>query len=75
MRKTTIWFSDYFQPNQPVQSQKKVRSVIEGLYFLYSKNKVADQLCSYCTADLRLCFAYACLFSHAVAHMLMRLAV
>ena len=24
-----------------------------------SENKGADQLCSYCTADMRLCFFYA----------------
>ena len=36
----------------PVQSQKQVRS----LKFWCSENKGADQLCSYCTADLRLCF-------------------
>ena len=29
---------------------------VEGLYYLYSENKGADQLRSYCTADLRLCF-------------------
>ena len=37
-----------------------------------SENKGADhdQLCSYCTADLRLCFAYAKIrFSHEVAHL------
>ena len=28
----------------------------EELYYPSSKNKGADQLCSYCTADLRLCF-------------------
>ena len=28
----------------------------EGLHDPCSKNKGADQLCSYCTADLRLCF-------------------
>ena len=27
-----------------------------GLYYLFSKNEGSDQLCSYCTADLRLCF-------------------
>ena len=26
------------------------------MYWLRSKNKGADQLCSYCTADLHLCF-------------------
>ena len=42
----------------------------EGLYYLCSENKVADQLCSYCTADLRLFFAYACCwFSYVAAHI------
>ena len=26
------------------------------MYYSCSENKGADQLCSYCTADLRLCF-------------------
>ena len=30
--------------------------VIEGLYYLCSENKGADQLCCYREADLRLCF-------------------
>ena len=48
--------------NRPVQSQKKVRilkfwvDVEEELYYQSSENKDADQLCSYYTADLRLCF-------------------
>ena len=29
---------------------------VEGLYYLCSENKGADQLCGYCKADLRLCF-------------------
>ena len=29
---------------------------VEGLYYLCSENKGADQLCDYRTADLRLCF-------------------
>ena len=47
---------------RPVQSQKKVRilkfwvAVEEELYYPSSKNKDTDQLCSYCTADLYLCF-------------------
>ena len=28
----------------------------EGLYYLCSENKEADQLLSYCAADLHLCF-------------------
>ena len=45
-----------------MQSQKQVRSlkfrilIEEGSYYLCHENKGADQLCSYCTADLRLCF-------------------
>ena len=30
--------------------------VEEEFYYLCSENKGADQLCRYCTADLRLCF-------------------
>ena len=29
---------------------------MEGLYYPYSENKGADQLCGYREADLRLCF-------------------
>ena len=29
---------------------------VEGLYYLCSENKGADQLCGYREADLRLCF-------------------
>ena len=45
-----------------IQSQKQARIwqvwvlVEEELYYVCSKNKGADQLCSYCTADLCLCF-------------------
>ena len=37
-----------------------------------SKNKGADQLYSYCTADLRLCFLHMqkALFPHDVVHVL-----
>ena len=43
--------------DRSVQSQKRVRSLNEEkLYCLSGENKGADQLCSYCTADLRLCF-------------------
>ena len=42
----------------------------EGLYYLCSENKGADQLCSYRTADLHLFFAYAkSQFSHDMAHI------
>ena len=55
-------FPTRFDTNQLVQSQKQARSLKfwiyleEGLYYLCIKNKDADQLCSYCTADLHLCF-------------------
>ena len=48
--------------NLPVGLQKQTRGlkfwikVEEELYDASSKNKGTDQLCSYCTADLRLCF-------------------
>ena len=47
---------------RPVQSQKRARSLKfrikeeEELYYPCSENKGADQLRSYCEADLRLCF-------------------
>ena len=61
--------------NQPVMSLKKARSLKfqilegEGLYYPCSENKGADQLCSYCTADLRLYFRIGNVrFSHDAAH-------
>ena len=45
--------------NRAVKSQKMARGwkfwIVE-VYYLCSENKGADQLCSYCKADLRLCF-------------------
>ena len=41
------------------------------MYYLCSENKGADQLCSYCTADLRLCFRMTKIqFSHDAAKMM-----
>ena len=60
--KPTIWVPTMSDTNQPVQSQKIARSLKFGmneeekLYYPYSENKGADQLRSYCEADLRLCF-------------------
>ena len=57
-----MWFPNRFNTNRPVQSLKRARSlkfrieVEEGLYYPSSENKGADQLRSYCEADLRLCF-------------------
>ena len=50
------------QSNRAVQPQKMARGlkfrilVVEGLYYPYNENKGADQLRSYCAADLHLCF-------------------
>ena len=41
----------------------------DGLYYLCSENLDADQLCSYCAADLRLCVAYVkIMFFYDKAH-------
>ena len=45
---------------------------MEGLYYLCSEKKGADQLCGYRTADLHLCFRIYIQknrFSHDMAHM------
>ena len=60
--KPTMWFPNRSDTNRPVQEQKIARSlkfrieVEEELYYPSSENKGADQLRSYCEADLRLCF-------------------
>ena len=71
MRKPTFWFPTWSDTNQAVQLQKMARGLkfriwkVEGLYYLCSENKGADQLRGYREADLRLVFAYAkCWFSH-----------
>ena len=56
-----IRVSNKVNTKRPVQSQKQARSLKfwieeEGLYYPCSENKGADQLCSYCTVDLRLYF-------------------
>ena len=58
VRKPTIWVPTRSDANPPVQSQKQARSLKkeDSKFYPCSKNKGADQLCSYCTADLRLCF-------------------
>ena len=62
MRKPTLWFLTRSVTNQAVQPQKVARDLkfriwkVEGLYYLYSENKGADQLRGYRKADLRLCF-------------------
>ena len=60
--KPAMWFPNRSDTNRPVQAQKRARSlqcrisVEEELYYPSSENKDADQLRSYCEADLRLCF-------------------
>ena len=64
MRKPTIWVQTRSDTNWPVQLQKMARSLKfliyldEELYYLCSENKGTDHLCSYCTADLCLCFLH-----------------
>ena len=61
VEKPTIWFPNGSDTNQAVQSQKQARSLkfwsykVDELYYMCSKNKGADQLRSYCEAELRLC--------------------
>ena len=62
MGKPTVWLLNRSNTNQPVQAQKRARSlkfriyVEEELYYPSSENKGADQLRGYREADLRLCF-------------------
>ena len=62
MRKPTFWFPTWSDTNQAVQLQKMAKGlkfwiyIVEGLYYLWSENKDADQLRGYRAADLRLCF-------------------
>ena len=61
-KKRSSGFPTRSHTNQAVQPQKMARSLKfriykeEGLYYLCSKNKGADQLRGYREADLHLCF-------------------
>ena len=61
-RKPTLWYPTRSDINWAVQRQKTARGLkfqiheVEGLYYLCSENKGADQLCGNCEANLRLCF-------------------
>ena len=61
MRKLVFGFPTWFDTNQGVQSQKIARGLkfrikkVEGLYYLCSENKGADQLLGDREADLRPC--------------------
>ena len=60
--KPTMWFPNRSDTNRAVQAQEQAISLkfsiykVEELYYPCSENKGADQLRSYCEADLRLCF-------------------
>ena len=77
VRKPTFWFLTWSDTNQVVQLQKMARDFkfwikqVEGMYYLSSENKGADQLGSYREADLRLCFLSnaKCWFSHDGPHL------
>ena len=62
MRKPALWFPSWSDTNQAVQSQRMVRGLkfwiwkVEGMYYLCSEKKGADQLRGYREVDLRLCF-------------------
>ena len=62
MRNQSSGFPTRFHTNQAVQPHKMARGLkfwileVEGLYYLCSENKGADQLRGYREADLRLCF-------------------
>ena len=62
MRKPVFRVSTRFDTNRAVQLQKMARGlkfrikVVEGLYYLCSENKGADQLRGYREVDLSLCF-------------------
>ena len=68
MRKPTNWVPTRSDTNQAVQLQKMARGlklcieVEDGLYYLFSENKGADQLRGYREADLHLCFCPRTLF-------------
>ena len=57
-----MWFPNRSDTNQAVQAQKMARDwkfrikEEDKVYYPCSENKGADQLLSYCEADLRLCF-------------------
>ena len=57
-----MWFQNRSYTNRAVQAQKMARGwkvwilKVEELYYPCSENKGADQLHSYCEADVCLCF-------------------
>ena len=70
MRKPTTWVPTRFDTNRAVQLQK-VRSLKfqeEEMYFPCGEKNGVDQPCSYCKADLRLCFRIRVIFKKC-AHL------
>ena len=75
-RKPVFGVSDHVR-NQAIQPEKMARGLkfqiqkVEGLYYLCSKIKGADQLLGYHASDLRLCFPHMqnAGFSHDLAHI------
>ena len=69
MRKPTFWYPTWSDTNQAVQLQKLARDLkyqihkVEGLNYLCSENKGADQLHGHHEADLRFrIYAKCCFF-------------
>ena len=62
MRKPTFWSPTWSDTNQAVQLQNMAKGLkfrikkVEGLYYICSENKGADQFRGYREAALRLCF-------------------
>ena len=58
----SLGFMTRYDTNRAAHPQKMARGLnfgiyeVEGLHYLCSENKGADQLRGYCAADLRLCF-------------------
>ena len=76
MRKPAFWFPTCSDTNQAVHLQKMTGGLkfriykVEGLYYICSENKGADQLRGYRGADLHHCFRICrTLFSHDGAHV------
>ena len=63
-----MWFLNRSNTNRAVQAQKMARDwkygilKVEELYYQCRENKDADQLRSYCEADLRICFRLCKMF-------------
>ena len=78
MRKPTIWVPTRSDTYRTVSHRRWLEAgnlglERRGLFYPCSENKGADQLHSYCEADLRLVFANAdCWFPHAVAKLYSR---